>query len=336
MGVNCLVHLLPTSSEYLGFHVLVGLSWLGYFCLGTLQFGRQHGKFSEVEFDRVMGILSIQSHVSYGHVGNAAAIFILQRMGFDVWPVHTVLFSNQPGYGDFGGAPVAPDIVSEIINGLEARTTFPRCQAIIGGYLGSRQCGHIMLDAVERIRAVNNSAIFYLDPVIGDRDEGAYVSDDIVKFYRDLGLCQADVIKANAYELELLSREKIVDVVSAVHAARSIMSTHGTGTIVVTSIPADGGRSLVTIAVQKTKAWAVTTPALPTDQKGTGDAFMALLVGNNLTHPDHIETALALSVSSIWALIRETCNRGSDELLLVDAQQQITSPGTMYVAELVV
>jgi pyridoxine kinase len=279
-----------------------------------------------------MGILSIQSHVSYGHVGNAAAVFILRRMGFDVWPVHTVLFSNHPGYGDFGGAVVAPEIIGDIIDGLEARALFPDCQAIIGGYLGSMRCGEIMLDAVHRVRAVNGDAMFYLDPVIGDRDTGVYVADEIVSFYRDHALARADVIKANAYELEVLTGEVVTDVASAAQAARSVINTHGTETVVVTSIPARDASSLATVAIQKDAAWVVTTPVLHVDQKGAGDAFMALLVANCLRHACEMDTALSRSVSSIWALMNETCDRGGTELLLIEAQEQIKSPMVDYAA----
>ena len=50
-----------------------------------------------------MNILSIQSHVVYGHVGNSAATFPLQRLGFEVWPIHTVQFAHHTGYGALVG-----------------------------------------------------------------------------------------------------------------------------------------------------------------------------------------------------------------------------------------
>ena len=282
------------------------------------------------ESRRNMGILSIQSHVSYGHVGNAAAVFILQRAGFDVWPIHTVLFSNHPGYGDFGGTRIEAEVVSDIVNGLDARSLFPQCQAIIGGYLGNLECGEIMLDAVQRVRDVNSDALFYLDPVMGDRDSGVYVSDDIVAFYREKSLTHADVIKANAYEIELLSGVKVADVASAVDAGNVLIRTHGTRAVVITSITVDNDTSLATVVVRKDGAWAVNTPVLPVDQKGAGDAFMALLVANSLKIPGQIETAISQSVSSIWALMRETCDRGGEELLLVAAQQYIQRPEKIF------
>ncbi len=277
-----------------------------------------------------MGILSFQSHVSYGHVGNAAAVFILRRMGFDVWPVHTVLYSNHPGYGGFGGAAVEPEILGDIIDGLEKRALFAECQAIIGGYLGSTRSGRVLLDAVKRIRSANSDARFYLDPVIGDRDTGTYVSDQIVEFYLAEGLGQADVIKSNAYELEVLSGTKITDVRTAVQAAQSVIDKHGTDTVVVTSIPVTGEQSLATASIRNDGAWVVTTPVLPVEQKGAGDAFMALYLGNSLRDPGKPDMALARSVSSIWALTHATWENAGTELMLVTAQDKIDAPSVEF------
>ncbi len=273
-----------------------------------------------------MGILSIQSHVSYGHVGNAAAVFVLRRLGFDVWPVHTVLFSNHPGYGDFGGIAIGSETVQDIMRGLEARGVFGACEAVIGGYLGSAGTGAVMLDVVRRIKAVNPTSGFYLDPVLGDRDTGVYVADNVVEFYRNYGLGAADVVKANAFELEVLSGVPVLDLASARDAAMTVFNAHGARTVVVTSIPAGDGSTLVTAAISKEGVWVVETPVIPVEQKGTGDAFMALLVANDLNAPEQMGKALAASVSAIWSLIRETCEHGAGELLLVNQQRLLLEP----------
>lgn len=280
-----------------------------------------------------MSILSIQSHVSFGHVGNAAAVFILRRMGFDVWPVHTVLFSNHPGYGDFGGEVVASAIIEDILRGLEKRSLFADCKAVIGGYLGSAETGHAMIGCVRKIKNMNAGTVFYLDPVIGDRDSGVYVHDDIVSFYRDHGLRSADIIKCNAFELEVLSFREVRDVTSAIAAARSLMDATDARTVVVTSIPGDPDDSecaLATAAITVDGTWVVSTPVIPVEQKGAGDAFMALFVANDLLVANQTGVALSRAVSSIWGLMRETCNIGGGELHLIAAQQQLLVPQISY------
>ena len=96
-----------------------------------------------------MRILSIQSHVAYGHAGNSAAVFPLQRLGHDVYPVLTVTFSNHTGYGATRGPLIAPDDVREVINGVEDRGAFPTIDAVLSGYQGAEAVGEVVLDAVD-------------------------------------------------------------------------------------------------------------------------------------------------------------------------------------------
>ncbi|MGL1715192.1 pyridoxal kinase, partial [Vibrio parahaemolyticus] len=66
-------------------------------------------------------VLSIQSAVAYGHVGNSAAVFPLQRIGVEVLPVYTVNFSNHTGYGAWRGPLISPADVADVITGIEER-----------------------------------------------------------------------------------------------------------------------------------------------------------------------------------------------------------------------
>ena len=97
-----------------------------------------------------MAILSIQSAVAYGSVGNAAAVFPLQRLGFEVWRVDTVLFSNHTGYHAWRGTVLDPKLVGEILRGIEERGVLPRCEAVLSGYLGEADTADVVLDAVAR------------------------------------------------------------------------------------------------------------------------------------------------------------------------------------------
>ena len=94
-----------------------------------------------------MNILSIQSHVTFGHVGNSAAVFPLQRAGHEVWPIHTVNFSNHTGYGDWGGPMIPAEEVTAIVDGIEKRGAFPRIDAILSGYQGGPDIAGAIVDA---------------------------------------------------------------------------------------------------------------------------------------------------------------------------------------------
>src|SRR5215470_17998943 len=148
-----------------------------------------------------MNILSIQSHVAYGHVGNAAATFPLQRLGIEVWPIHTVQFSNHTGYGQWRGRVFEPDVIGELVQGIEERGVLGACDGVLSGYMGSAAIGEAILEAVARVKAANPAARYCCDPVIGDAGRGRYVRPEIPALLRERALAQADVVTPNQFEL---------------------------------------------------------------------------------------------------------------------------------------
>src|SRR5258707_10657968 len=105
-----------------------------------------------------MNLLSIQSHVAYGHVGNSAAVFPLQRLGIDVWPIHSVQFSNHTGYGKWRGAVFDAAMIGDVMQGIEERGVLGTCDGVISGYMGSPEIGEAILDAVTRVKRANPAA----------------------------------------------------------------------------------------------------------------------------------------------------------------------------------
>ena len=155
------------------------------------------------------GILSIQSAVAYGHVGNSAAVFPLQRLGFEVWPVNTVLFSNHTGYGAWRGRVVALDWVEEIIEGIAERGAIPRTRAVLSGYLGDPSLGEAVLRTVARVRAERPDMLYACDPVMGDEGRGFFVRPGIPEFFRDHAVPAADIVTPNQFELAWLAGRPI-------------------------------------------------------------------------------------------------------------------------------
>src|SRR5437762_2488059 len=141
-----------------------------------------------------MNILSIQSHVAYGHVGNDAAAFPLQRLGIEVWPVHTVQFSNHTGYGSWKGDVFSADMIRDIMSGIEARGVLSECDGVLSGYIGSAEIGEAILDAVTHVKRANPAARYCCDPVIGDVGRGVFVHEDIHAFMKSRAIPAADVI----------------------------------------------------------------------------------------------------------------------------------------------
>ncbi len=151
-----------------------------------------------------MNILSIQSWVAYGHVGNAAAVFPLQRLGAEVWAINTVQFSNHPGYGQWTGQVFSAETIRDLIDGVAARGAFGRCDAVLSGYMGDPAIGREILRAAQLARAANPRALYCCDPVIGD-DGNVYVRSGIAALMADAAVPEADILTPNMFELELLS-----------------------------------------------------------------------------------------------------------------------------------
>ncbi|WKB50995.1 pyridoxal kinase PdxY [Eleftheria terrae] len=275
-------------------------------------------------------VLSIQSHVAYGHVGNAAAVFPLQRLGLTPLPIHTVQFSNHTGYGEFKGQVFSAAHVLEVLDGLRARGVLAQCDAVLSGYLGDAAIGEAILQAVAEIKAARGHLLYCCDPVMGDVGRGLFVRPGIPEFHRGRALPQADLITPNQFEFEHLLGRPVISRDDAVTAARSM----GPRTVVITSlrtpdVPPD---TLETLAVTRDEAWTVSTPFVPLAPlpNGMGDVFSALLLGRLLCG-DALPEALSHAVSALYALVLRT-PAGSRDLPLIAEQAQLVAPEQRFAA----
>src|SRR5690349_18382783 len=185
-----------------------------------------------------MNILSIQSHVAYGHVGNAAAAFPLQRLGIEVWPIHTVQFSNHTGYGSWKGSVFDAAMIREVVAGISERGALRLCDGVLSGYMGSADIGDAILDTVLKVRRANPASRYCCDPVIGDVGRGIFVRPGIPEFMRDRALPAADVITPNQFELDLLSGKETTTLPGALGAVAALHA-RGPSAILVTSLQTD-------------------------------------------------------------------------------------------------
>lgn len=273
-----------------------------------------------------MSVLSIQSTVAVGHVGNSAAVFPMQRLGFEVWAIPTVLFSNHPGYQSHEGADVPLSIQRAVVDGIDQLDHFEHCEAILSGYLGNVETAEFVVETVERIKGINQDTIYFCDPVIGDMLRKVYVQGKLADFVRDHLLGYADIIAPNAFELEFLSGRKQKNLDDCLIAA-DLIRARGPQTVLVTSVPGrKGGKStLSNIVVTDEGAWRVTVPKLPLRAKGTGDVFSALFLAHKL-RGEKTASALELATSTLYGIIDDTIRHDGDELRLIDAQAEYLNP----------
>ena len=275
-------------------------------------------------------ILSIQSSVAYGHVGNSAAVFPLQRLGVEVWPVYTVHFSNHTGYGAWRGPLLAAEDVREVISGVQDRGAMPEIDAVLSGYQGGTQIGDVILDAVVRVKEANPHAIYACDPVMGNARSGCFVHPDIPVLLRERVVPKADLITPNQFELGFLTGTEPDDLESTL-AAVDLARAMGPNTVLVTSVlqpdrPAD---TIEMLAVHGDGAWIVQTPHLPLKANGSGDVTAALFTAHLLETGD-AGTALGRTVSSVFDLLQTTLDSGRRELQLIQSQEAIAHPRMQF------
>ena len=283
-----------------------------------------------------MNILSIQSWVSYGHVGNASAMFPLQRLGAEVWAINTVQFSNHTGYGDWTGQVYSGQSVRDLVDGIAARDAFRRCDAVLSGYVGGADIGDAILHAVATVRRANRHALYCCDPVIGDTDTGVYVRPGIEDFLLAGALPASDIVTPNRFELERLTGlacGTLHGAKQAVLRLRSMLRVDGPACVLLTSLQTDatpdGCVDMMTF--EAGHFHLLRTPRLPVSVNGAGDAIAALFLFHRLRTGSAV-AALEAAGSSIYGLLRRTAAAGSREILTVAAQDEFVAPTSVFTA----
>lgn len=280
-----------------------------------------------------MNILSIQSHVAYGHVGNASAVFPMQRLGCEVWPIHTVQFSNHTGYGDWTGRVFDGPAIEELVDGIAARGVLGRCDGILSGYMGSSDIGNAILSTVRRVREANPATLYACDPVIGDVGRGVFVRPGIPEFMRDHAVPAADLITPNQFELEYLAQMETPTLAAAKDAITRIHAL-GPRVVLVTSLHTDDTPpdAIDMLAGEGGAYWRVRTPKLSVSVNGAGDAISALFFVHYL-RARRADAALAEAAASIYGLLHRTEAAGSREILTVAAQDEFVAPSRRFAVE---
>ncbi|MCI2238689.1 pyridoxal kinase PdxY [Paenibacillus sp. TRM 82003] len=280
-----------------------------------------------------MIFLSVQSAVAFGHVGNSAAVFPLQRIGVEVVPVHTVNFSNHTGYGAWRGPVMAADDVRDVITGVEERGIFPQVDVVLSGYQGGTGIGDVIVDAVRRVKAANPSAVYACDPVMGNAKSGCFVAPEIPHLLRDRVVPVADIITPNQFELGFLTGTEPTTLESTL-ASVDLARAMGPSTVLVTSVerPELGDDSIEMLATDDAGSWIVRTPRLPFKANGSGDVTAALFAAHYRS-TGNAATALERTASSVFDLIELTYRSGERELQIVRAQDSFADPKMQFTAE---
>ena len=277
-----------------------------------------------------MKVLSIQSAVAYGHVGNSAAVFPLQRIGVEVLPVYTVNFSNHTGYGAWRGPLISPDDVAAVIAGIEDRGVFPEIDVVLSGYQGGEGIADVIIDAVARVKKANPDAVYACDPVMGNAKSGCFVAPAIPELLRERVVPVADIITPNQFELGFLTGTEPGSIDSTLESA-DLIRARGPRTVLVTSVerPDREPDTIEMMVVDDAGAWIVQTPLIPMKANGSGDVTAALFTAHYRATRD-AAAALGRTASSVFDLLSNTFEAGSRELLLVESQEAYANPRLQF------
>lgn len=277
-------------------------------------------------------ILSMQSHVAYGYVGNRAAVFPLQRLGHEVTVINTVQFSNHTGYGSWTGDIMSIEHINKIFEGLEQRGVFKETDAVLTGYLGDAALGEILIKWLDHIKQQNPKVIYCCDPVMGDVGRGIFVKPGVPEFFKNQAVKHATILTPNQFELELLTNIPINTLEDAKRAC-NILHDQGAKIILVTSLTrSDADSETIEMLVHtKDEAYLIATPRLPLPipANGSGDTTAALFLARYLETKD-LKQSLELTANSIFAVFKATFDAKRRELNLIAAQDELANPSMRF------
>lgn len=284
-----------------------------------------------------MSVLSIHSRVSRGYVGNSAVVPALQALGRDVAAVDTVTLSNHPGHKTVTGRRVPAEEVGAMARAVLELAGVPSFRAVITGYMTGPDTARAAIGLVDRVKSARTGALYICDPILGDREEGLYVDERLVPLFRGDALPRADVALPNAFELERLTGDRVVDVGSAVAAAHALRA-RGTGAVVVTSVPDHpdpdkGGMLIGTLAVDDEGEWLIEAPRLQRKAKGAGDVLAGLVTGHLLAGMS-LRDAAAKATASVHAIL-EAADEDDLDLPLVRNRALLSKPQREFVPQAV-
>ncbi|MCL2737146.1 MAG: pyridoxal kinase PdxY [Propionibacteriaceae bacterium] len=277
-------------------------------------------------------ILSIQSSVAFGHVGNSAAAFTLMRMGVETYPVFTVHYSNTTGYGSWRGPVLSAQDVMDVVTGVDERGALAGVDAVLSGFQGSQEMGDAILDSVRLVKTRNPRAVYCCDPVMGDVGRGMYVAAGIPEFLRDTVAPAADIITPNQFELDFLTG-RTTRTLDDLLAATDDMLAQGPSTVLVTSAVADDldEQTISMLAATREEAWLVSTPRIDQVFTGSGDVTSAAFLAHVLSS-GRVDVALKNTADIVYSILWATAQAGRRELALVSAQDEIVHPSHSFEA----
>lgn len=280
-------------------------------------------------------ILTLQSHVVYGHAGNAAAVFPMQRLGHQVSVLNLLQFSNHTGYGAWGGKALSAEELQDVLLGLKNIGVLDRLDAIISGYIGNIEQAKVMYDFIADLKQKNRSLIYCCDPVMGDDGRGLYVKPEIAAFIQTQLIQLADWITPNVFELSQLSQGSALGLEKARQACESLLQRFPTLKGLLATSVANDTQHTGMLLVTREYAYHCETPRfdLIASVHGTGDVAAATFISHILKRDEPVN-AMQKTANTLCEITKYTYEQNLQELAIIPAQEAIVKPNFIYKASL--
>jgi len=255
---------------------------------------------------RAQNILSIQSHVVHGYVGNRAAVFPLQLLGFEVDVINSVQFSCHTGYPAIKGQKLQGDDLAMLAQGLAANDVLDHTH-LLTGYTGAPS---FLREVLSLLRKLPKSCRYVCDPVLGDNGK-LYVPEELVSVYREEVLPLVSVLTPNQFEAELLAQRHINNLSEAA-AVCDLLHSHGPETIVITSMDTpdatvEGEFVAMLLSQAGRSKWLLRLPFIAGGPfTGTGDLTAAMILAWTQLCPHEAPEALEKTGAVVQAVLQKT------------------------------
>jgi pyridoxine kinase len=276
-----------------------------------------------VEANAPRAVIVVSSHVARGSVGNRAAVFALETLGYPVWAVPTVILPWHPGHGRATRIVPEPEQFAALMKDLEQAPWLGEVAGVLSGYLGDAEQAHAVASLVRAVRAKNPRATYICDPVMGDAG-GLYVAEPLARALRDVLMPIADIATPNRYELEWMAGAKLDDMRSVIAAANEA----GPATMLVTSAPAMIAGGIGNLLLTPSAALLAEHRIIERPPNGLGDLTAAVFLAR-LLDGQPAAKALQSTTAAVYEILARTAKRGGDELQLETDAQSLSHPMAM-------
>jgi pyridoxine kinase len=284
---------------------------------------RSSGPKRNAKMENPSAVIVISSHVVRGSVGNRAAVFALETLGFPVWALPTVILPWHPGHGPSTRLTFSADDFDKVIEDLIQARWAGEIKAVLTGYFGNAGQPKAVARLVRALRERNPELLYVCDPVIGDLG-GLYVPQETAEAIRDELLPLANVATPNRYELAWLAGSALDSNAMIMEAALAL----GPSRMLVTSaVPMMAGGT-GNLYLSGKHALLAEHRLIDNPPNGLGDLTSALFLARLMAGIDE-ERALQLATASVFEILARTAKRGSDELTLETDSQSLTTPMAM-------